>query len=74
MDRADIVAHIDAEIVRLKKARAILAGVASTERLAAAATNAPKLAKRGMSAASRAKIAQGQKERWAEIRKTKKAA
>lgn len=73
MDNANIVAHIDAEIVRLKKARAILSGVTGTEKLTAVADKvapaAPKPAKRRMSAAGKAKIAKAQKKRWAKVRK-----
>jgi hypothetical protein len=78
MEISEIIAHIDAEIARLKAARTILAGVTGAERLAAVADEvAPvssKPAKRKMSAAGKAKIAKAQKARWAKVRKAAKKA
>jgi hypothetical protein len=79
MDTKSIIAYVDAEIVKLKKARTILSGVTGTERLAAvvdcgeAFVPAPsKSGRRKMTAAGKAKIAKAQKARWAAVRKAAK--
>jgi hypothetical protein len=71
MDTANIISHIDTDVIRLTKARAILAGVTDTERLASVVV-AAKPVKRKMSVVGKAKIAKAQKARWAEVRKAAK--
>ncbi len=61
-----ILASIDAEIAQLKQARALLSGDGTKT---AATPAAPK--KRKMSAASRKKIADAQRKRWAKQKATK---
>ena len=76
MNTDEILAAIDAEISKLKQARALLAGVTPVK-VPAAAKKAKVAAKapgkrRKMSAETRAKMAAAQKKRWAAIL-TKKA-
>jgi hypothetical protein len=74
MKTEEILSLIDAEISKLKQARALLAGVAPVK--VPAAKNAKVTAKapgkrRKMSAEARAKMAAAQKKRWAAIFKKK---
>jgi hypothetical protein len=77
MDTNDIVLEIDAEISRLRQARAILSGTSTLVKRKAgrpSGTNLPKAAKarRTMSAEAREKIATAQRARWAKTRKAAK--
>lgn len=81
METSEIIAHIDTEIIRLKTARTILAGVTGTEKLTAVVSSsessvktASKPVKGKMSAEGKAKIAKAQKARWAKVRKAAKKA
>jgi hypothetical protein len=67
MTLESILASIDAEITQLKHARALLSGD-GTKKLASAA---PVRKRRRLSAASRKKIADAQKARWAKQKATK---
>ena len=62
-----ILASIDSEIAQLKQARALLSGD-GTKKLTSAA---PVRKRRRLSAASREKIADAQKKRWARQKGTK---
>jgi hypothetical protein len=84
MDTSVILVALDEEIARLQKVRALLAPATNAPRnTAAAAPKGPgrpkKVAevsepkKRQMTAEGRAKIAAAQKERWARLRRIKKA-
>ena len=69
---SSIIGSIDVEIARLQQARSVLSAV-QTERSPGRPRNLPsgvkpKLVKRKMSAASRARIAAAQKARWAKLR------
>jgi hypothetical protein len=66
MNLDKILAEIDAEISRLKQARALLSGD-GTKKTATPAT--PK--KRKMSAAARKRIGDAQRKRWAKQKATK---
>ena len=70
-----IVAELDKEIARLKEARALLAGGASTSRSTTSAKKAvARPAKKStMSAEGRRRIAEAMKKRWAERRKHQSA-
>ena len=68
-----IVVEIDAEISRLKQARALLAGIDATEdvklvRLVASSLPGKSEGRRVMSAAARKKISAAQKARWSKSR------
>ena len=63
----NILASIDSEIAQLKQARALLSGD-GTKKLTSAA---PVRKRRRLSAASREKIADAQKKRWARQKGTK---
>lgn len=84
MDTSVILVALDEEIARLQKVRALLASATNASRnTAAAAPKGPgrpkkvvevsKPKKRQMTAEGRAKIAAAQKERWARLRRIKKA-
>jgi hypothetical protein len=62
-----ILASIDSEIAHLKRARALL----STDGMKKTASAAPIHKRRKMSAASRKKIADAQKRRWAKQKAAK---
>jgi hypothetical protein len=62
-----ILASIESEIAQLKQARALLSG-GGTKKLASAA---PVRKRRKLSAASRKKIADAQRKRWAKQKATK---
>lgn len=67
MEVKDILAQIDAEIARLKHARALLAGKA--EPAAKKAAKKPGKRKRNLSPEGRKRIADAVKKRWAEQKK-----
>jgi hypothetical protein len=64
----DIISTIDAELVSLQQARALIAGIGSSAPLGKKGGR-PKKAKGGLSAAGRARIAEAQRRRWAEKKK-----
>jgi hypothetical protein len=75
----DILNAIDAEIARLRQARAVLAGsstpsVRKKATAAAAATVTHKKPRRKLSAKARKAIADAQRKRWAKVKSQKKAA
>ena len=86
MSIAKLISEIDAEIVRLEKARALLAGASSpvpkkrgrpagtvkAVKTAAKPAKAAKKAKRTLSPEGRARIAAAAKARWAALKKTAK--
>lgn len=65
MNTSEVLSHIDAEISRLKQARALLAGTDGT-RGAFSGRN-----KRVMSAEARERIAAAQRKRWAKQKAAK---
>lgn len=76
----EVIAHIDAEILRLQHAKELLTGGSTPARpgrgrpkgsknVKSAATVAPKKAKRRLSPEGRKAIADAMKRRWAERRK-----
>ena len=79
MDTKEIIAQIDAEIVRLQEVKSILSGTTTTITKAKRGPNkiaeaaAPVAKKRKMSP-GRARIAAAQKARWAKSKKAAKAA
>lgn len=77
MSLDNLLSSIDAEIKRLKEARALLAGTSTGTRGQRAPTVAPaarkKTARRKLSPEARKRIADAQRKRWAEQRKAKAA-
>jgi hypothetical protein len=80
MDTTEIIAQIDAEIVRLEQVKSILSG-STTSTIKAKRGPKPKTAptpittaKRVLSPEARARIVAAQKARWAKVRKAAKAA
>ena len=69
MEVSKIVDELDKEISRLKEARALLAGTASSRRGPGKKKVAAKLHKRTMTAEGRRRIAEAMKKRWAERKK-----
>jgi len=73
----DILNAIDAEIARLRQARAVLAGSSTPsvrkKATAAAATVTHKKPRRKLSAKARKAIADAQRKRWAKVKSQKKA-
>ena len=67
MTTEQIIAEIDAEIARLKQARALFSDDADKETVAAA----PIRKRRKMSAAARKRIGDAQRKRWAKQKATK---
>lgn len=66
---ADILGAIDEEIARLTNARALIAGENNgRKRGRPVGSGRKRVAKRGMTAAGRAKIAKAMRERWAKAR------
>ncbi len=79
MNIRDIVVEIDAEISRLRQAKALLSGIRTTEshkssRPARASRPTNARAKRTLSAQAREKIAAAQRARWAKSKKAVKKA
>jgi len=86
MSIGNLISEIDAEIVRLEEARALLAGASSpvakkigrpagvvkVVKSAAKSAKAAKKAKRNLSPEGRARIAAAAKARWAAVKKTAK--
>jgi len=68
MSIPDLLSQIDAEIQRLQKARTLLAGLESTD----GQTAKKQRKRRRLSAEARAKIAAGQRKRWAAHKKAAK--
>jgi hypothetical protein len=72
-----IVAEIDAQILKLQQARALLAGAADSTRPGPGrpkgSTAKPAKRKRNLSPEGRKRIADAMKKRWAERRKQQKA-
>lgn len=66
MDTDSIISAIDTDIVRLKQARDIIAGLANDDSGQPITATRPK---RTMSAAARKKIAEAQRKRWAAIKR-----
>jgi hypothetical protein len=66
MNIDDLLSSIDAEIARLKQARALLAGIDGGKSASAIKP------KRKMSAAARKRIGDAQRKRWAAVRKSAK--
>jgi len=64
MDTAQLISEIDAEISRLRQARALLAGGHTINRAK------PRGGKRTLSAEARARIAAAQRKRWAKQKAT----
>jgi hypothetical protein len=75
MSANDILSLIDAEIIALQQARALLAGAAPKKkpgRPKSTTASTPKTKKKHkLSAEGRAKIAEGQRKRWAALKKAK---
>jgi len=71
MPIAEIIAGIDAEIARLEQARSLLTGTASRRAPGSSAGKAPKK-KRVFSVEAIARIAAGQRNRWAKAKKASK--
>jgi hypothetical protein len=76
VSQESILAEIDAEIERLERAKALLSGVSikrgpGRPKSNAVASAPRKPRRRRMSAEGRARIAAGQKARWAKVRKGK---
>jgi hypothetical protein len=79
MNIRDIVVEIDAEISRLRQAKALLSGIRTTEshkssRPAKASRPTNARAKRTLSAQARARISAAQKARWAKSKRAAKKA
>jgi hypothetical protein len=76
MSANDILALIDAEVAALQNARSLLAGTAAKRgpgRPKSAVASTPKTKKkRKLSPEGRAKIAEGQRKRWAALKKAAK--
>jgi hypothetical protein len=70
MSIAQILSSIDAEISRLEQVRALLSGSSVGTRDAKAAPK--RSGKRTISAAARKRIAEGQRKRWAALRRAAK--
>ena len=72
MEAKGIIAEIDAEIARLQQARALLSGVSVKAKPGRpkGSANKPQRRKRVLSADARKRIADAQKRRWAERRKS----
>jgi hypothetical protein len=71
METKGVLAEIDAEILRLERARALLVGFATEGRRGKKAAKSTSK-KRQLSPEARARIAAAQKARWAKARKTAK--
>ena len=79
MNIQDIVVEIDAEISRLQQAKALLAGISTTEmrkpgRPANASSAGKARTRRTLSAEARERIAAAQRARWAKSKKAAKKA
>jgi hypothetical protein len=81
LNTANIIAQIDAEILKLQEAKALLNSVATKKgpgrpkaTVSAAATSKTKTAKRVLSPEAKARIAAAQQARWAKVRKAAKKA
>jgi hypothetical protein len=70
MNTSELLSHIDADISRLKEARALLAGTSSPRVARGGKPLARK--KRTLSAEARARIAAAQRRRWAKQKKAAK--
>jgi len=66
METSSLISAIDAEIARLTRARALLAGTQSTT------TFAGRSPRRRLSAAARKRISDAQKKRWAKQKNAQK--
>jgi hypothetical protein len=72
----DILKALDAEIARLRRARAVLAGSSTpaVRKKTTAATVTHQKPRRKLSAKARKAIADAQRKRWAKVKSLKKAA
>jgi hypothetical protein len=73
MGSNSIIAAIDKELARLREVRSLLTQKVKQAKKASGRTGAgKKQSKRQLSPAARAKIAEGQRKRWAAVKKAKK--
>lgn len=72
MSLDNILSSIDAELSRLKQARALLAGTSTGTHDAKPASIATAKPRRKMSAAARKRIAEAQRKRWAAQKKAQR--
>ncbi len=69
MNTKEILEHIQEEISRLQRVKALLQGSNVGSRSASTHSSAPKTGKRILSPQARKKIADAQRKRWAKVRK-----
>ena len=73
MGSNSIIAAIDKELARLREVRSLLTQkVKQAKKVSGRSGAAKKQSKRQLSPAARAKIAEGQRKRWAAVKKAKK--
>lgn len=72
METAPILSMIDAEIFRLKQARALLAGITTDGRGVQPSSSATTKPHQKMSTDARKRIAEAQRKRWAAVKRNAK--